>query len=128
MSNWFDASVKFLTGDADVGDVIKLGKKAYDVYKGSKAGSGPFEYKYSSAGRDRVSLGGQYSISVDTPEAASVPGGIPSRMTNTAEAYANKWRATFASIRRQVGATVAKPKVTITSRINRRRSGGSRIV
>ena len=126
MSNWFDASVKFLTGDADVGDVIKLGKKAYDVYKDRK--SDPFEDKYSSAGRDRVSLGGQYSISVDTPEAASVPGGIPSRMTNTAEAYANKWRATFASIRRQVGATVAKPKVTITSRINRRRSGGSRIV
>jgi|TARA_A100001391_G_C5078302_1_gene279564 hypothetical protein len=126
MSNWFDASVKFLTGDADVGDVIKLGKKAYDVYKDRK--SDPFEDKYSSAGRDRVSLGGQYSISVDTPGAASVPGGIPSRMTNTAEAYANKWRATFASIRRQVGATVAKPKVTITSRINRRRSGGSRIV
>ena len=47
MSNWFDASVKFLTGDADVGDVIKLGKKAYDVYKGSKAGSGPFEDKKS---------------------------------------------------------------------------------
>ena len=46
MSNWFDASVKFLTGDADVGDVSKLGKKAYDVYKGSKAGSGPFEDKY----------------------------------------------------------------------------------
>ena len=126
MSSWFDASVKFLTGDGDVGDVIKLGKKAYDVYKDRK--SDPFEDKYSSAGRDRVSLGGQYSISVDTPGAASVPGGIPSRMTNTAEAYANKWRATFASIRRQVGATVAKPKVTITSRINRRRSGGSRIV
>ena len=126
MSNWFDASVKFLTGDGDVGDVIKLGKKAYDIFKDRK--SDPFEDKYSSAGRDRVSLGGQYSISVDTPEAASVPGGIPSRMTNTAEAYANKWRATFASIRRQVGATVAKPKVTITSRINRRRSGGSRIV
>jgi hypothetical protein len=126
MSNWFDASVKFLTGDADVGDVIKLGKKAYDVYKDRK--SDPFEDKYSSEGRDKISLGGQYSISVDTPGAASVPGGIPSRMTNTAEAYANKWRATFASIRRQVGATVAKPKVTITSRINRRRSGGSRIV
>ena len=126
MSNWFDASVKFLTGDGDVGDVIKLGKKAYDIFKDRK--SDPFEDKYSSAGRDRVSLGGQYSISVDTPGAASVPGGIPSRMTNTAEAYANKWRATFASIRRQVGATVAKPKVTITSRINRRRSGGSRIV
>jgi hypothetical protein len=126
MSNWFDASVKFLTGDADVGDVIKLGKKAYDVYKDRK--NDPFEDKYSSAGRDKISLGGQYSISVDTPGAASVPGGIPSRMTNTAEAYANKWRATFASIRRQVGATVAKPKVTITSRINRRRSGGSRIV
>lgn len=126
MSSWFDASVKFLTGDGDVGDVIKLGKKAYDIFKDRK--SDPFEDKYSSAGRDRVSLGGQYSISVDTPGAASVPGGIPSRMTNTAEAYANKWRATFASIRRQVGATVAKPKVTITSRINRRRSGGSRIV
>ena len=126
MSSWFDASVKFLTGDGDIGDVIKLGKKAYDIFKDRK--SDPFEDKYSSAGRDRVSLGGQYSISVDTPGAASVPGGIPSRMTNTAEAYANKWRATFASIRRQVGATVAKPKVTITSRINRRRSGGSRIV
>ena len=126
MSDWFKASVKFLTGDGNVGDAIKLGKKAYDVFQDKK--SDPFLDKYSSAGRDRVNLGGQYSISVDTPGAASVPGGIPSRMTNTAEAYANKWRATFASIRRQVGATVAKPKVTITSRINRRRSGGSRIV
>ena len=126
MSDWFKASVKFLTGDGNVGDAIKLGKKAYDVFKDKK--SDPFLDKYSSAGRDTINLGGQYSISVDTPGAASVPGGIPSRMTNTAEAYANKWRATFASIRRQVGSTVAKPKVTITSRINRRRSGGSRIV
>ena len=126
MSDWFSTAVKFVTGQGDTGDIIRLGKDVYKAYEESK--SDPFEDKYSSAGRDKINLGGQYSISVDTPEGPSVAGGIPSRMTNTAEQYANKWRSTFASIRRQVGATVAKPKVTITSRINRRRSGGSKLV